>query len=123
MKDLNEAFDSDDFGSYGLKGHGSGLDKDIDPNKKRYNNDSLVSVQAGKLSDYPDGGEIETDDGEKIHVSQQEAKFIRNLELKKLAPYFGIEYNMARDPDADDAIQTKLQSSEGLMKLLGLIRK
>ena len=119
MKDLNEAFDSDDFG---LKGHGAELDKDIDPNAKRYNNE-LVIAQAGKLSDYPDGGEIETDDGEKIPVSQQEARFIRNLELKKLAPYFGIEYKMARDPDADDAVQTKLQSSEGLMKLLGLIRK
>lgn len=120
MKDLNEAFDSDDFG---LKGHGAELDKDIDPNAKRYNNDSLVTVQAGKLADYSDGGEIETDDGEMIKVSQQEARFIRNLELKKLAPYFGIEYKMARDPEVDDAIQTKLQSSEGLMKLLGLIRK
>ena len=119
MKDLNEAFDDDDFG---LKGHEDPADTDIDPNKKRYVQD-LITVQAGKFADYPDGGEIVTDDGDKIPVSQQEARLIRNLEMKKLAPLFGIEYKMMRDPDADDAVQTKLQSSEGLMKLLGLIRK
>ena len=34
----------------GLKGHGRELDRDIDPMKKRYDQD-LITVQAGKLSD------------------------------------------------------------------------
>ena len=110
----------DDFG---LKGHGSELDKDIDPNAKRYDNDALVTVQAGKLADYADGGEIETNDGEMIKVSQSEAKFIRQVPMKNLAGLFNVKYAMARDPEADDAIQTKLQDSEGLNLLLRALRK
>jgi hypothetical protein len=109
----------DDFG---LRGHGAELDKDIDPNAKRYNND-LVTVQASKLADYPDGGEIETNDGEMIKVSQQEAKFIRQVPMKNLAGLFNVKYAMMRDPEADDAIQTKLQDSEGLNLLLRALRK
>jgi|TARA_B100001094_G_C17638053_1_gene533679 hypothetical protein len=106
----------------GLKGHGRELDKDIDPMKKRYDQD-LITVQAGKLSDYQDGGEIVTDGGAKHRISNQEAKLIRNLDMKKLAPLFGVEYAMARDPEADDKIQTALQSEEGFTKLLDLMRK
>jgi hypothetical protein len=106
----------------GLKGHGRELDKDIDPMKKRYDQD-LITVQAGKLSDYQDGGEIVTDSGAKHRISNQEAKLIRNLDMKKLAPLFGVEYAMARDPEADDKIQTALQSEEGFTKLLDLMRK
>ena len=105
-----------------LKGHGRELDKDIDPMKKRYDQD-LITVQAGKLSDYQDGGEIVTDGGAKHRISNQEAKLIRNLDMKKLAPLFGVEYAMARDPEADDKIQTALQSEEGFTKLLDLMRK
>ncbi len=106
----------------GLKGHGRELDKDIDPMKKRYDQD-LITVQAGKLSDYQDGGEIVTDGGAKHRISNQEARLIRNLDMKKLAPLFGVEYAMARDPEADDKIQTALQSEEGFTKLLDLMRK
>lgn len=106
----------------GLKGHGRELDKDIDPMKKRYDQD-LITVQAGKLSDYQDGGEIVTDGGAKHRISNQEAKLIRNLDMKKLAPLFGVEYAMARDPEEDDKIQTALQSEEGFTKLLDLMRK
>lgn len=119
MKDINEAFDDDDFG---LKGHEDPADKDIDPNAKRYDN-VLVTVQASKLADYPDGGEIETAEGDMVKISQNEAKFIRNMQMKQLANLFNIEYKMNRDPDADDKIQTMLQTNKGLELLLRALRK
>jgi len=43
--------------------------------------------------------------------------------MKNLAGLFNVKYAMARDPEADDAIQTKLQDSEGLNLLLRALRK
>jgi len=112
----------DDMADLGLKGHGSELDIDIDPNKEKFKNPQMM-VQLRKVADYPEGGTVKTDDGQEIKVSQREARMISQIQPSKLGPVFGIHPKMARDPDADEAIINKLQTSDGLMKVLGLIRK
>lgn len=119
---LKHLMNEDDMADLGLKGHGSELDIDIDPNKEKFKNPQMM-VQLRKVADYPDGGTVKTDDGKEIKVSGREARMISQIQPSKLGPVFGIHPKMARDPDADEAIINKLQTSDGLMKVLGLIRK
>lgn len=112
-----------DMDDLGLKGHGDELDIDIDPNQEKFKEPQMM-VQLRKLADYPDGGMVKTDDGKEIKVSGREARTISSINpISKLGPIFGIHPKMARDPNADEAIINKLQTSNGIEKVLGLIRK
>lgn len=106
----------------GLKGHGSELDVDADAEKPGFSKDQVI-VQLRKLADYPDGGVVYTDDGEEIKVSNREARMLAQVQPSKLGPLFGLKSMMARDPDMDAKVLAKLQTSDGLNKVLGLIRK
>tara|TARA_X000001036_G_scaffold425510_1_gene451785 strand:- start:724 stop:1080 length:357 start_codon:yes stop_codon:yes gene_type:complete len=101
----------------GLKGHGSELDLDIDPNKEVFKN-KQVSVQLKNITDYPKGGEVKTDDGKSIPVSQKQAVDILSKGYIGLAPVLGIKPKYARDPDAKDEVMKQMQTSAGLEKIL-----
>ena len=120
---LTHLISEDDMADLGLKGHGSELDIDMDPNAEKFKQPQMM-VQLRKVADYPEGGTVKTDDGDEIKVSNREARMITAISpIAKLGPVFGIHPKMARDPDADEAIIAKLQTTDGINKVLGLIRK
>ena len=101
----------------GLRVHGSELDKDIDPNKEVFKAPQ-VSVQLKKITDYPEGGKVKTDDGKSVPVSQKQAMAILQKGYIGLAPALGITPKYARDPDAKDEVMKQMQTSAGLVKIL-----
>ena len=104
------------FADLGLKGLGSELDKDYDD--KEVFKQPQVSVQLRKISDYPKGGEVKTDDGKTIPVSQDQAKAILQRGYIGIAPLLGIKPKYARDPDAADEVMKQIQMSAGFSKVL-----
>lgn len=101
--------------------------RELDNDERGMNTDyTQVATQAAGFADLPKGGTIETTDGQKVEVSQDEAKFLARFagrEITKLYPVFGVKPSYANDPDAMEKAQKIFASSKGLMAVLNKIRK
>ena len=120
MKDLNEKYGDDDFG---LGDRGRELDNDERGMNPDY---TQIASQAAQYSDLPKGGTIETTDGQKVEVSQDEAKFLARFtgrEVARLYPMFSVTPAYGNDPDAMEKAQRIFASSKGLMAVLNKVRK
>lgn len=118
LKDIAEI----SLGDLGLRKHGSELDNDERGMNADY---TQIATQASQFSDLPKGGTIETTDGQKVEVSQDEAKFLARFagrEVARLYGVFGIKPAYGNDPDAMEQAQKVFASSKGLMKILDKVR-
>ena len=119
MTDVHEGVLDD----LGLRGHGSELDNDDAGMNADY---TQVATQAAQFSDLPKGGTIETTDGQKIDVTQDEANFLKRFtgrEVARLYDMFGVKPAYGNDPDAMEKAQKIFASSKGLMAVLNKVRK